>query len=311
MNRTTLLLIVAALAGGLVLGGCQTAMKEPSASAQPAAAAGPYDKPGFQIEVDDGRLWVLKPGEAKSGKYVTLIGAGPHGMTVRALERDTALEYIAAKPGFDVEVQDGRLWVLKPGQEKSGKYVTLIGAGPQNMTLRALDMDTALAYLAAKPGYDVQAEEGRLWVLKPGQEKSGKYATRIAAGPKSATLRGVDMETLDAYLADKHPVGAATVRTLFDGLIGRHPGTTVELAWNQPFLTHDGRRLFSVGVMTSHLLAAPWSAAVLDAFRPVLTREHALTVNSRTFRLPLDWEIDERLLDAIVTAERAAQADRV
>jgi hypothetical protein len=203
MNRTNSLLIVAALAGGLVLAGCQTAMKEPSASAQPAAAAGPYDKPGFQVEVDDGRLWVLKPGEEKSGKYVTLIGAGPHGMTVRALERDTALAYIAARPGFNAEVQDGRLWVLKPGQEKSGKYVTLIGAGPQNMTLRALDMDTALEYLAAKPGFEVEVQEGRLWVLKPGQEKSGKYVTLIGAGPQNMTLRALDMDTALEYLAAK------------------------------------------------------------------------------------------------------------
>ncbi len=200
MNRTTLLLI-GALAGGLVLGGCQTAMKETSASAQPVAAQGPYDKPGFQVEVDDGRLWVLKPGQEKSGKHVTLIGAGPQGMTLRALDQDTALEYLAAKPGFEVEVQEGRLWVLKPGQEKSGKHVTLIGAGPQNMTLRALDMDSALEYLAAKPGFNVEAQDGRVWVLRPGQEKSGKHVTKIGAGPQKATLRGLDIETLDAYLA--------------------------------------------------------------------------------------------------------------
>jgi hypothetical protein len=195
------LLLIGALAGGLVLGGCQTAMKEPSASAQSAVAQGPYDKPGFQVEVDDGRLWVLKPEQEKSGKHVTLIGAGPQGMTLRALDRDTALEYLAAKPGFEVEVQEGRLWVLKPGQEKSGKHVTLIGAGPQNMTLRALDMDTALEYLAAKPGFNVEAQDGRVWVLRPGQEKSGKHVTKIGAGPQNATLRGVDVETLDAYLA--------------------------------------------------------------------------------------------------------------
>jgi uncharacterized protein YdhG (YjbR/CyaY superfamily) len=111
--------------------------------------------------------------------------------------------------------------------------------------------------------------------------------------------------TLDDYLADKHPVGAATVRTVFDGLLGRHPGTRVELAWNQPFLTRDEQRLFSVGVMAGHLLAAPWSVEVLDAFRGRLEREHGLTVNRKTFRLPLDWTIDEALLDALVTAETA------
>ena len=202
MNRISLVLI-AMLVGGAVLSGCQSAMKETSASAEPTASTGPYDKAGFEVEVDDGRLWVLKPGEEKSGKHVTLIGAGPHGMTVRALERDTALEYIAAKPGFEVEVEDGRLWVLKPGQEKSGKHVTLIGAGPQGMTLRALDQVTALEYLAAKPGFDVEVEDGRLWALKAGQEKSGKHVTLIGAGPQNMTLRALDMDTALEYLAAK------------------------------------------------------------------------------------------------------------
>lgn len=111
--------------------------------------------------------------------------------------------------------------------------------------------------------------------------------------------------TLDDYLADKDATGAATVRRVLDGLVARHPGSTVEIAWNQPFLTLDGRRLFSIGVLTGHLLAAPWSVEVLDAFRDTLTGDHGLTVNAKTFRLPLDWVVDDALLDALVTAELA------
>ncbi len=72
-------------------------------------------------------------------------------MTLRALDMDTALEYLAAKPGFDVQAQDGRLWVLKPGQETSGKHVAMIGAGPQKATLRATDMETLERYLGYRP----------------------------------------------------------------------------------------------------------------------------------------------------------------
>ena len=114
--------------------------------------------------------------------------------------------------------------------------------------------------------------------------------------------------TLDDYLAAAEPTGAATVRRMFDGLVERHPGSTVEIAWNQPFLTLDGQRLFSVGVLTGHLLAAPGSVEVLDGFRDRLEREHGLVVNRKTFRLPLDWEVDATLLDAIVAAERAHSA---
>ena len=158
-------------------------------------------KQGFEVEVVDGRLWVLKPGEKKSGKHVTLIGAGPKGMTLKALSNDTALEYLATKQGFEVEVVDGRLWVLKPGEKKSGKHVTLIGAGPKGMTLKALTRDVALEYLASKPGYHIEVEDGRLWVFKPGEKKSGKHVTRIGVGPQNTTMRALDMETLEAYLA--------------------------------------------------------------------------------------------------------------
>ena len=132
---------------------------------------------------------------------MTLIGAGPKGMTLKALNNDTALEYLASKPGFEVEVSEGRLWVLKPDQKKSEKHVTLIGAGPKGMTLKALTNDTALEYLASKPGYQIEADGGRLWVLKPGEKKSEKHVTLIGVGPRNTTMRALNMETLESYLA--------------------------------------------------------------------------------------------------------------
>ena len=109
---------------------------------------------------------------------------------------------------------------------------------------------------------------------------------------------------LDTFLAGKDPVGAATARAMLEGLAARHPGTSITFAWNQPFVTLDTRRLFSVSVMKGHLLAAPWSSEVLERFRAEL-EARGLTVNRKTFRLPADWEIDEALLDAMVAAELA------
>jgi len=112
--------------------------------------------------------------------------------------------------------------------------------------------------------------------------------------------------TLDDYLAAADPVGAATVRAAFDGLLARHPGTTVEIAWNQPFLVRDGRRLLSIAVLDGHLLAAPWSVEVLDAFRARLEADPGVTrVLAKTFRLPSDRPIDADLLDDLVGAALA------
>lgn len=114
---------------------------------------------------------------------------------------------------------------------------------------------------------------------------------------------------LDGYLDGKDATGAATARAILDGLVARHPGTAITIAWNQPCLTRtdDGRRLFSVGVMTAHLTAAPWSVEVLDAFREDLAAR-GLKVAAKTFRLPADWTVDTELLDAMVAAELALPA---
>jgi len=117
-----------------------------------------YNKPGFATEVDeDGRLWVFKQGgdKEKSEKHITLVGAGPDRMTVKAVDKGTALEYLATKPGFVAEAveEDGtyRLWIFKKGgdMEKSEKHITRVGAGPMRTTLKAIDRETLDAYLAS------------------------------------------------------------------------------------------------------------------------------------------------------------------
>lgn len=114
--------------------------------------------------------------------------------------------------------------------------------------------------------------------------------------------------TLDGYLAAAEPTGAATVRAAFAGLLARHPGTSIEIAWNQPFLVLDGKRLLSITVQGGHLLAAPWSVEVLDAFRDRLEEHEGVKkVLKKTFQLPSERPIDPDLLDDLVlaTLERA------
>lgn len=112
-----------------------------------------FEKPGFKVEVVDGRLWVLLPGEEKTEKHITLIGAGPNRMSIKAKDRKTALMYLASKPGFKVDVdEDQRIWVFTADEamEKSEKHITRIGVGPLKSTLKAKDRETLDAYMAAK-----------------------------------------------------------------------------------------------------------------------------------------------------------------
>tara|TARA_Y100000589_G_C27085455_1_gene601537 strand:+ start:255 stop:1034 length:780 start_codon:yes stop_codon:yes gene_type:complete len=184
--------------------GCETAQTTSTANAESTkvtAHQDPFDKPGFKTEIEDGRLWILKDGEEMSEKHISLIGAGPAGMTIRALSKDTASEYMAAKPGFHTELEDGRLWVLKDGEEKAEKRISFIGAGPMGMTIYGQSKDTVVEYLGTKPGFETKMIDGRLWVFKDGQAHSEKHITLIGAGPLNTSIKALDRETAQEYMA--------------------------------------------------------------------------------------------------------------
>lgn len=144
-----------------------------------------FGRPGFVTKVVDNRLWVFKEGDKeydkfmKDGelaKHVTLPAAGPLKVTLKAPDRETIDEYLKAygdleeakldfskikidKPGFVTRVVDGRVWVFKVGDKhleqfekdsELAKHVTLPGAGPEGVTLKAPDKATIDEYLAAK-----------------------------------------------------------------------------------------------------------------------------------------------------------------
>ncbi len=184
-------------------------------------------KEGFSADLIDGRLWVLREGTPEQEAFVedgppphsvTQIGAGPLGTSIRSVDRETIIAYLAAKPGFHTELRDGRIWVLREGTPEQEAFVedgppphsvTQIGAGPLGTSIRSVDRETIIAYLAAKPGFHTELRDGRIWVLREGSEEHESFisggppphsVTRIGAGPLRTSLRAVDAATIDDYL---------------------------------------------------------------------------------------------------------------
>ncbi len=124
-----------------------------------------------------------------------------------------------AFPGFAVYEADGRLWIFREGSAGQMEFdrrgepaesVTMVGAGPDRMTIKSDRRETLLAYTSTKPGFRVFAVDGRLWVFREGSEALADYfarglpaecATRVGAGPRRETLRSHDLDTIEAYLA--------------------------------------------------------------------------------------------------------------
>jgi hypothetical protein len=159
----------AALVAGIILGaGCittgkqsccgtcdsDTACKAAAAKASCDTKAKCSTESKFVTSTDkDGRLWILRPGEEKAEKHITLVGAGPNKETIKALDKTTVIEFLAQKPGFATVLEDGRIWVFKAGEdtsEKPEKHITRVGAGPLGATIKAADKEVLAAYLAAK-----------------------------------------------------------------------------------------------------------------------------------------------------------------
>jgi hypothetical protein len=140
-------------------------------------------------------------------------------MTVKGTSSEVISEYLVARPGFATFIEDGRIWVFREGSPdladflRSGepaKCVTRPGAGPDGMTVKGTSSEVISEYLVTRPGFATFLEDGRIWVFREGSSdladflQSGepaKCVTRPAAGPDGMTVKSVDAETLDAYLA--------------------------------------------------------------------------------------------------------------
>ncbi len=135
-------------------------------------SASPYGVHGFAVFEDDGRLWVFRKGskhlttyktKGEPAKRVTLIAEGPQGKTLMGSDTEAMKDYAAsfryAWPGFAVYGDDGRLWVFRRGSSahqtfltkgEPAKRVTLIGEGPDGITLLGAERATLDSYLRAR-----------------------------------------------------------------------------------------------------------------------------------------------------------------
>jgi hypothetical protein len=166
------LMVLTALSLALPLMGCtatqQTELSSASVKPMMSAKASSYDREGFTVIEDEGRLWIFRDGSEDLAKFkehgepakmVVLPGAGPDRKTLKGTDRDTMMEYALSKPGFKVIMEDGRLWIFEAGSEalaqfeehgEPAKQVVRPGAGPRGITLKSVESSIIDAYLAAK-----------------------------------------------------------------------------------------------------------------------------------------------------------------
>ncbi len=123
------------------------------------------------------------------------------------------------KDGFVLIEEDGRLWVFREGsadleqfleEGEPAKQVIRPVAGVNGVTLKSTESETLDEYLTTLPGWVTIMEDGRLWVFRAGSEglekfleegEPAKQIVRPLAGPYGLTIKGIEGEDLDAYMA--------------------------------------------------------------------------------------------------------------
>lgn len=126
------------------------------------------------------------------------------------------------RPGLAAFLHGGRLWVFPEGSPdlaeflahgEPAKSVSWVGEGPSGLTLRSTEQATLWAYVAHRPGFRVFRDEknGHLWIFREGSKgleeflahgEPAKAVLWIGEGPRGATIRSDEAETLQAYRSE-------------------------------------------------------------------------------------------------------------
>ena len=140
-----------------------------------------------------------------------------------------------------------------------------------------------IAHLRENYGFS-QAHANALVMYSRGSESSRRFNTH-ADFYKSVT-----------------PVQAKTMKAIFKAITSKYPELELVIAYNQPMVKLDKHYIFGASASTKHVLIAPWDAKVLKEFAPKFKEGNAL---KKTIQLPNDWDVDVKLIQAMIKASLA------
>ena len=101
------------------------------------------------------------------------------------------------------------------------------------------------------------------------------------------------------------PNKGRTLRSIIDFILAEFPELESKISWNVPTIHRNGKYVFGLAAYQHHLTLAPWSPRVIADFKARLGK---FVVWKNCFQIPVDWEIDRKLVKDLVRA-RLAELD--
>lgn len=103
------------------------------------------------------------------------------------------------------------------------------------------------------------------------------------------------------YFKSIDPKQAKKIREIFKVIRDKFPQLELVIAWNQPMLKSGTEYVFGASVSKNHISIAPWGEVLKD-FVPKFEKIEGVRVLKKTIAIPNDWEVDTRLLLAMIAA---------
>lgn len=111
--------------------------------------------------------------------------------------------------------------------------------------------------------------------------------------------------SVEDYLVLQDPIKGKTLRSVIDFILAEFPELESKISWNVPTIHRKGKYVAGLCAYQHHLTFAPWSPRVMEDFK---ARLGDFVVWKNCFQIPVDWEIDRKLVQDLVRA-RLAELD--
>src|SRR3979409_1121530 len=118
-------------------------------------------------------------------------------------------------------------------------------------------------------------------------------------------IKSPRFNSVEEYLASVDPTKERTLRSVIDFILTQFPELESKISWNVPTIHRNGKYVVGICAYKHHLTFSPWSPRVIENFKVRL--EKVVDLNTR-FQVPVDWEIDRKLVKDLVRA-RLAELD--
>jgi len=111
--------------------------------------------------------------------------------------------------------------------------------------------------------------------------------------------------SVEEYLTSQDLRKERTLRSVIDFILTQFPELESKISWNVPTIHRNGKYVVGICAYQDHLTFSPWSPRVINDFKVRLGK---FVLFKNCFQIPVDWEIDRKLVKDLVRA-RLAELD--